>query len=704
PGRDAPAEEFYVGAPLRFSVLGGGAVALDGGEREIAIPGVDSEPGKPVHLARDSARAFEFRGADGAVRLALEFDRPVRFLVQDSRRWERDTLDVRFFFAEKTVLRAGEELRLAATVSMPGSGPLALGAKRTWSVANGPEWVEVPEDEAWIEPGSALDFTDVVPHHAPAGAYGRVVAVGEHFEFEDLPGVPQRFYGVNVCNDANFPRDLQTARRFAANMARMGYNAIRLHHHDGGWKNGGADARDRFDALVAACIENGIYVTTDLHVSRPVPWRDVGIDRDGCMGQDDFKLLCAFWEPAYSNLCDHARAFLRHENPYTGRCLAEEPALAGLALVNEGNLGNWGAAALRALPGVPPLPDNLYAQEAAIVLADADTRLFRRLAAFVRDECGCRAPLSNDSSWYEPAQYALQRRDFGYVDNHFYVAHPSFLDEPWRRPSRAAGGNPFASADLGVPGVVFRRLAGKPFTISEYNWCAPSPWRSAGGLATGALAARQGWTSVYRFAWSHSAEGIEHPGTGTLGYFKVAGDPVALAAERAATCLFLRGDMDEAAARDFVALSEERLRSKDFGAPKLDTLGKPAKAWESKVGVEFEETGGAGGAGEAGESGGGCRIAVDREAGSLAIDTPRTSGGFAERGSLDCGALRFEILPAAGQGGGDSAAGLGCGAAVWASSLDGAPLRESARVLLVHLPDVQNSGAVFADPAHVTML
>ena len=57
----------------------------------------------------------------------------------------------------------------------------------------------------WIEPGSALDFSPMRGTEAPAGCRGRVVAVGNHFEFEGLPGVPQRFYGINLCFGANYP-------------------------------------------------------------------------------------------------------------------------------------------------------------------------------------------------------------------------------------------------------------------------------------------------------------------------------------------------------------------------------------------------------------------------------------------------------------------------------------------------------------------
>ncbi|MCR5751745.1 MAG: hypothetical protein K6G91_07275, partial [Kiritimatiellae bacterium] len=81
---------------------------------------------------------------------------------------------------------------------------------------------------------------------------------------------------------------------------------------------------------------------------------------------------------------------------------------------------------------------------------------------------------------------------------------------------------------------------------------------------------------------------------------------------------------------------------------------------------------------------------VDPDTGAFRIDTPRTSGGFAERGSVDAGTLAFELEGAA--------------ATVWASSLDGLPLRTSRHILLTHLTDVQNTNITYADDTLTTVL
>ncbi len=69
--------------------------------------------------------------------------------------------------------------------------------------------------------------------------------------------------------------------------------------------------------------------------------------------------------------------------------------------------------------------------------------------------------------------------------------------------------------------------------------------------------------------------------------------------------------------------------------------------------------------------------------GTFAVDTPCTAGGFAPEGELSAGAVAFSVE--------------GAPAAVWASSVDGLPLRDSARILVSHVTDAKNTGARFDD-------
>ena len=696
--------------------------------------------GRPIHLAIDGAKPHIFRGAvtnisilkaSGEEILRCLFDRPTRILLQDGAYWGGANLTLRLYFSEGPV-KAGVEYAIDATLSSPAAGPLVLGPEQKYRLVAGSEWTTLKYDP-WIEPGSALDFTGVIPHHSPAGKFGRVVTVGDHFEFEGLPGVPQRFYGVNLCGTANLPESREEADRFAANLARIGYNAVRIHHHerwlvskDGKLPESAASfsdtaldpaQMDKFDFLVAACVEHGLYITTDLFVSRShvVPWRALGIDRDGSVDPRYYKILVAFHEPAFSNLCAWAKTFLGHVNPYTGRSLAQEPALCALALVNEGNLGNYGAGILRDTPGVAeawgkPIPIDLNDPAFASFLAERETNLFKRLRAFVRDECGCAAPLSSLSAWYNPIQYQLVRTHFDYVDDHFYVDHPKFLDRPWRLPTKCANVNPLLGLGKGAQAVEWHRLMDKPFCITEFNYCGPGRFRGVGGIAAGALAALQNWSGLWRFTWSHSRDGIVRPG-GRIGYFDVANDPLFLAAERAGLCLFLRRDLEPLEEERPAVFDEAAIRNPEKGKVAFPGPDQPLSlGWEAKVGTRVVK-----GAVEEENASEGNREqsdAIDNnvtisQSGTMLIATPRTAGGFAESGAHQAGPLKFEITASSVSRSFDSSkpvAATPVAATVWASSLDGEPLASSRHILVTHLTDVQNDGMEYADKGLTILL
>ena len=82
---------------------------------------------------------------------------------------------------------------------------------------------------------------------------------------------------------------------------------------------------------------------------------------------------------------------------------------------------------------------------------------------------------------------------------------------------------------------------------------------------------------------------------------------------------------------------------------------------------------------------GGGAVAIDPAHGVLTISTPCCAGGFAEHGDVCAAGVRAEIS--------------GGPAGVWAVSLDGKDLAKSGRILVCHVTDAQNEGAVFADGA-----
>src|SRR5262249_1458022 len=133
---------------------------------------------------------------------------------------------------------------------------------------------------------------------------------------------------------------------------------------------------------------------------------------------------------------------------------------------------------------------------------------------------------------------------YDYVDDHFYIDHPKFLEKSWQLPSRCSNTSPIAGGAAGGRHTSFPRLLDKPFTITEYNYSGPGRFRGVGGILTGALGALQGWGGIWRFAYSHSRQALFQPAR--ITYFDMVSDPLSQAAERASLCLYLRGDMKTA--------------------------------------------------------------------------------------------------------------------------------------------------------------
>ena len=635
-------------------------------------------------------RRLTVKDAAGALKVRLEFPEPVRVRLFKERDWGLVKFALNLFFRERP---DGKGLALKAfaaeRIAFREEGPQTLVAGKDW----------IPFTAAFdVEAGSALDFSGFRGTDAPAGRHGWVVAKDGHFEFEKRPGKPVRFYGINICSDANAPKP-EDARAFAATLRKLGYNAIRFHHHEtslvkGKPDQGATELRSeqmaKFDALVAACIENGIYLTTDLFVSRaPISYRSIGIDRDGNVKMNEFKYLVQVHEGAYSNYVAFARNFLNHVNPHTKRRYADEPALALLSLVNEGNMSGvqWAGRTFGLLKN--------YSKEA---MAALEAKFARRMKTFLRKEIGYKGLITNMNNYFwadDPPGEKVRAEEFDYSDDHFYVDHPRFIGQNWCLPSSCPNTNPLVGADKGTQRLASTRPWGLPFTITEYNFSGPGRFRGVGGILTGAMGARQDWGGLLRFAWTHGSYGLTH--AKELGYFDMSGDPLGLAAERASICLFLRGDLAPADKSYVFLMPPEKIAdTKKTPGSLAPYWAADWAAWNVRLGMCVADKAPAGVSTAAvypeapkadvldalrREPTGG--VQIDSAKGAFTLDTPRTAGGFAEGGVLTAGALTADLgtVPAT----------------IWASSLDGAPIAASRRLLLTHLTDVQNSGIRYAD-------
>lgn len=551
--------------------------------------------------------------------------------------------------------------------------------------------------ERSIRPGSVFDFSAL--NDAPAGKHGPLrVSAGGHFEFAERPGVPVRFWGVNFCFGANFVPH-EAADEIADRLARSGYNTVRFHHYDSELiKKDGPSYEldpaklDQLDYLFAALKKRGIFISIDLYTYRP--FRADEVPDLGGDFRMEIKELLPISDRAYDSFLRFARNLLTHVNPYTGRTWAGDPALIAVCPVNEDTMLAFPSDKT---PALRDLYEKAYAtwlakQDRAVIANDRSARLRflietrRNFDARIRKdlkEMGLQALLTGSNFLNEPV-LGLLREHYDFVDNHAYWDHPIFPVKPWTLPFQFRQTSATRNG-AGVPrGLMPARLLGKPYVVTEFNFVHPNSYRAEGGLLMPAYASLQDWDAIYNF--DYAATTAQQLGPHRAGLFDIVADPIGLLADRASALMFRRGDVQPA--RKTIAYSLDREQALDidtklppnyprsFSVAGLTSrigtvIGKPGDTWED-IPAERTHTSDTG------------ELTLRAGEGFFQLATPRAEGF---------------VLPGGATGGGKilSVANGPEFATFTLISVDGKPLAESDRILLLHLTDALNSGVVFAD-------
>ena len=611
---------------------------------------------------------------------------------------------------------------LMAFCLLPVLGGLAAGSV-VQTVTEGAEWVAV-ERLHEIVPGSALDFSKMGLQDAPAGKYGWVKSVNGHAEFEKRLGKAARFYGVNLCLTANYLSDGEI-ERLTDRLVRLGYNSIRIHHHDDMWAKDTDGARDKLDRLMAACIRKGLYLTTDLYVSRECTWRELGVDREGAVKGKDAKLRMVSGGAAFDNWKRFSKDFLTRVNPYTGRALADEPAMPFIVILNESSPhGGWDwvkkelpefrelwkrwLTELRArIPNAYPDadPDKFPEQGSwwhpgkdsnitAAFWAWCNESFCRKAAKYLREELKVKALLATENHGPVLPEILRARAAAGdYIDFHFYTEHASPASKSqqqqlgYKARLQFHNQNVLAGVRRLYRGVAFNRVWGRPVTVSESNMGGPNTWRAMAGLVTGSYAAIQDWSAIWTFAMAHSREKLFDGCDAPPGRFDLALDPILQATDRLPMLLFLRGDQKTPKAAFANVFTKEAMDPADdkclSSRPSWIDRGL---SWRARLGVAFD------GPLPAGvtplkaypeekptEEPPSVGVTVDEKTGEITVVGPYTCGGYALDGStVAAGPLTAQVF--------------GHRALVAVTSLDRSDLTRSPRLLLWHLTDVHGEG------------
>jgi hypothetical protein len=300
--------------------------------------------------------------------------------------------------------------------------------------------------------------------------------------------------------------------------------------------------------------------------------------------------------------------FLNHTNPYTGLRYADDPAFNMYMVVNESSLffndvkdlpefyraelqkkfNAWlmekygNDAALREAWQAPGQESPLNAGESlaggtvvamgpwtAAGVSEKDrkratdtmrfyykleTEWFGKVRSAIR-ETGSRM-LVQSSSWWGPSSLqemqTASQAAFDFVGKHTYWLSPSggwtrelarFSNEPVER-------HPADHLLL----CCYQHVAGKPFNITEWNFCYPNDYTTEAAVFTAAYGALQNVSATDRYVVNAAELGSMRD-----DFFNVFGSPAGLAVEPMAYFLYVRGDLRAAPVIHQTALTEAEL-------------------------------------------------------------------------------------------------------------------------------------------------
>ncbi|MFW6210736.1 MAG: carbohydrate binding domain-containing protein, partial [bacterium] len=190
-------------------------------------------------------------------------------------------------------------------------------------------------------------------NHKPAGVSGPVAAVNGH-TYINSETERIKFFAVNVTSSSCFP-EKSYAPIIAKRMAKFGVNLARFHLADtwqwgesifdysgtGGtrtidWSPGGTG--DRMEYFIKCLIDEGIYINMNLLAGRSFTSADglpASIDD---MDWKDKQTPAMYYTEMINLQKEYASGLLSHVNPYTGRAMKDEPAVAFVEICNEHGL------------------------------------------------------------------------------------------------------------------------------------------------------------------------------------------------------------------------------------------------------------------------------------------------------------------------------------------------------------------------------
>jgi hypothetical protein len=550
----------------------------------------------PVLLANNKGWRWDVSGKGPIV---VEFGKPCASVY-----FERGNKNqIRAMFVGQNLPKGSHTVSM--TVTLPAGGTLLKTLAERYGQVETSKW----HSGALLHDKSPVDLSFL--NHKPAGKFGFVKAKGDKLVFEN--GTEVRFWGGNIAAYAIFA-DEEHIRAQAKRIAQLGYNLMRIHHHDSmGWvgrtvidKNRtdsqhlDPEVMDRLDYWIKCLRDEGVYVWLDLHVGRLFKEGDaIGEGfaemqrRNKRGGGAEGKGFCYFNDRIEQLMKDFNAKYMTHVNKYTSLAYKDDPAIMGLLITNENDITSHFGNLMLADKDNPwhnrvfesrvrdfaqrhgfksdqtgrtwePGPSKLF-------LAETEYRWNRRLLDAL-DQVGVKVPVSTTQMWGGMSLYGLPPLTAGgIIDVHSYGS------------AEALSANP-RFKDNYVSYLASGQAYGKPVSITEWNVPYPKVDRFTAPLYVASISALQGWDAPMIYNYSQRTFG-KPSRQGTWSMFS---DVAITGMMPAAALLYRQGHVSDAATSYCIMLDRESLYMKSSHPKNMASLRTLVE--QSKVTIGLPDT------------------------------------------------------------------------------------------------------------------
>ncbi len=444
-------------------------------------------------------------------------------------------------------------------IELPAGSTRTDGASKFYDNSSDHSWR--PDTIDWTTTPIDLSYLN----HKPAGQKGFVKAQGERLVFGD--GSEARFWGANVQAYALFNATDDAIEQQARRIAALGFNLVRIHHHDSAdWSPSVFDddadntrvlddkRLDRIDYWVKCLKDNGVYVWLDLHVGRPFrPGDQVeGYDelKAGRSGRQA-KGLSYVNKSVTDRMKEFASAYLTRTNKYTNTRYVDEPAVMGVLITNENDITNHFGNLFLPDKGNPihkawydVLRDQIGRERgldlsvawktwepgpSKVILNQVEYDWSVDFVKHLRS-IGVKVPIATTNTWGSNPLFSLPALTAGdVIDVHAYGQAESISSNP-------------KYDDMSSHWIAAAQVSGMPLVVTEWNTEFPQRDRFTQPLFIAANAAFQGWDAPMIYGY-HQAPLVA---PSKIEKWGISNDPAMVSLMPTAALIFRRGDVDRA--------------------------------------------------------------------------------------------------------------------------------------------------------------